>query len=61
MKKEKTIYDLKLHESLWIKDNELNNIYIIRVHGGFIYKFYYHLANKAISLSTTFVPCSIYG
>ena len=38
MAKNKTIYDLELHEQLTIHETELTMTIVMKVHGGWIYK-----------------------
>ena len=37
---ERTIYDLKLHEDMFIQDNFEKNINVLRVAGGWIYTYF---------------------
>ena len=52
---EKTIYDLKLHETLELDDD----ITIIRVPGGWIYTYYSDYYNQHKTSSMVFVPYSL--
>jgi len=49
---EKTIYDLKLHETLWISGADLT---VIKVAGGWIYQEYDTERDQPIGVGT-FVP-----
>ena len=51
MDKQKSIYDLKLHENLWI--DECNNVQ--RVPGGWIYNVIYFVNDSPHGFSSVFV------